>query len=302
MNKERFLAELREYLSVLENQEQDDILEEYAQHIDMKMKKGLSEEEAIRDFGSIEQLAVEILEAYHVNPDFRGKRASFRVPQSRLGVTRNFVGAKKNFSSGVSDLNGTNAKDNFWKKAGRQIKGMWTRGVHAIGNAFRWLGAKCRAFARWCSKPFTRRKSEDEVDTQEKRIERRGTEEMSGRIGKFFGTIGRGIVSLWRWLVRLCIFCLKFMWNAAWLIFTIFCGCMAMIALMGVGAIMIFLTQDYPLLGILLIFIGGLLCFGSLAYGAFSMLIRRPKDDKSQIGEEGKQERAKEEAAYEQTA
>ena len=61
MSKERFLSELREYLSILEDQEQEDILAEYAQHIDMKMLKGLSEEEAIRDFGSVKELAAEIL-------------------------------------------------------------------------------------------------------------------------------------------------------------------------------------------------------------------------------------------------
>lgn len=64
MNKEIFLTQLREYLKILEDREQEDILAEYAQHIDMKMQKGLSEEEAIRDFGPMEELAAEILEAY----------------------------------------------------------------------------------------------------------------------------------------------------------------------------------------------------------------------------------------------
>ena len=53
MNKETFLSELRGYLQILEDQEQEDILEEYAQHIDIKIQKGQSEEEAIRDFGSV---------------------------------------------------------------------------------------------------------------------------------------------------------------------------------------------------------------------------------------------------------
>ena len=70
MNKEMFLEELRGYLQILEDQEQDDIIEEYAQHIDMKLQKGLREEEAIRDFGPVKELAAEILEAYHVKPDF----------------------------------------------------------------------------------------------------------------------------------------------------------------------------------------------------------------------------------------
>ena len=63
MNKDKFLTELRAYLNILEKQEQEDILEEYAQHIDMKIQKGLSEEEAINDFGPVEELAAEILEA-----------------------------------------------------------------------------------------------------------------------------------------------------------------------------------------------------------------------------------------------
>ena len=71
MKKEAFLQELREYLQILEDQEQQDILDEYAQHIDMKLQKGLSEEEAIRDFGSVQELAGEILEAFHVKPNYQ---------------------------------------------------------------------------------------------------------------------------------------------------------------------------------------------------------------------------------------
>ena len=45
MNKTEFLDELKNGLAVLEEKEQQDILEEYTQHIDMKMERGLSEEE-----------------------------------------------------------------------------------------------------------------------------------------------------------------------------------------------------------------------------------------------------------------
>ena len=51
---------------ILEDEEQADILEEYTQHIDMKISTGLSEAEAIRDFGNVSELAAQILEAYHV--------------------------------------------------------------------------------------------------------------------------------------------------------------------------------------------------------------------------------------------
>ncbi len=66
MDKREFLKELGNYLNILEEQEQQDILNEYSQHIEMKMQKGMSEEEAIEDFGNLEVLAAEILSAYHI--------------------------------------------------------------------------------------------------------------------------------------------------------------------------------------------------------------------------------------------
>ena len=41
MNKEGFLKELRDHLRVLDEREQEDIIDEYAQHIDLKMKLSL---------------------------------------------------------------------------------------------------------------------------------------------------------------------------------------------------------------------------------------------------------------------
>ena len=70
MKKQEFLDELKGYLAVLEDEEQEDILGEYSQHIQMKIEKGMSEDEAIRDFGSLQELAAEILEAYHVKPGY----------------------------------------------------------------------------------------------------------------------------------------------------------------------------------------------------------------------------------------
>lgn len=71
MTKIEFLEHLEKRLQVLNKKERDDILGEYAQHIELKMENGLSEEEAIRDFGDLEELEIEILDAYNVNPDYR---------------------------------------------------------------------------------------------------------------------------------------------------------------------------------------------------------------------------------------
>ncbi len=74
MKKEEFLTKLRKNLSVLEEKEVQDIVEEYEQHIDMKMKGGLSEEEAIRDFGDLAELTAGILEAYHVKANYNAEK------------------------------------------------------------------------------------------------------------------------------------------------------------------------------------------------------------------------------------
>ncbi len=70
MDKKTFLEELRKSLRVLKEEELQDIIGEYEQHIDMKVQKGLTVEQAIADFGNVKELAAEILEAYHVRAEF----------------------------------------------------------------------------------------------------------------------------------------------------------------------------------------------------------------------------------------
>lgn len=277
MNKDRFLTELREYLSVLENQEQDDICAEYAQHIDMKIQKGLSEEEAIRDFGPVEQLAAEILEAYHVNPEFRRQGFLLKMPKLGTGVFRSPMQSKAAQGGRFSQDNDDNVQEEKVRPEGigGRVKKIMAGTAHRIGNAFRWIGKKCRALAGYLVRPFTRRKGETDGNVQERAMEKKRTRRMSASIGSACRMTGRGIAALWRGFVALCVFCLKFMWNAAWLLFALICACMAMITLLGVGMIVVFLVQGYPFIGFFLMSLGGLLCFGALAYGSFGLLIRK---------------------------
>lgn len=78
MTKEEFLKKLEQQLNLINDEERIDILSEYEQHIEMKITNGLSEEEAIEDFGDMDELVKEILEAYHINTDYgsRGRRLS----------------------------------------------------------------------------------------------------------------------------------------------------------------------------------------------------------------------------------
>ncbi len=71
MTKTEFLNLLEQRLFVLNDNERADLLSEYEQHIEMKIQSGLSEEEAIADFGDPEELIKELLEAYHLNTEYQ---------------------------------------------------------------------------------------------------------------------------------------------------------------------------------------------------------------------------------------
>ena len=56
MLKKEFLKELEDRLQMLNEKERKDMIEEYSQHISMRMESGMKEEEAIDDFGNIDDL------------------------------------------------------------------------------------------------------------------------------------------------------------------------------------------------------------------------------------------------------
>ena len=131
MNKEGFLKELESHLRVLDDKEQQDILDEYAQHIDLKMKSGLSEEEAIRDFGNIGELAADILEAYHVDPRFeeRRKGITIRKPdmESVSEGSKKLAGKIGGWLAGMKD-----SIHHMWeamRRGGRAFRGTTQEGV-----------------------------------------------------------------------------------------------------------------------------------------------------------------------------
>ena len=94
MKKEEFFKILNKRLSVIEQKELDDILEEYHQHIEMKMASGFSEEDAIKDFGDIDSLINDILEAYHVRIDYNDKKEAINEAVKATGDTAKNIFSK----------------------------------------------------------------------------------------------------------------------------------------------------------------------------------------------------------------
>lgn len=170
MDRQEFLDALKSHLQVLQDEEQEDILDEYLQHIEMKIKDGLEEEEAIKDFGPVEELAAEILEAYHVKPDlgqgresgrkrsrkFVGRTEAFSSSTgtfgSRTGACAGRVGTSSPTAEGIEEGAAAGELGRYIKGAALRILGVGKklgrlvircgRGVFwAIGSPFRWMGA-----------------------------------------------------------------------------------------------------------------------------------------------------------------
>lgn len=76
MNKLQFLNQLRVKLEILSDKEIKDILDEYSDTIDQKIQEGKTEEEAVKDFGDINELAQEILQAYKIDPNKKSRNSS----------------------------------------------------------------------------------------------------------------------------------------------------------------------------------------------------------------------------------
>lgn len=104
MTKKEFLDKLRKQLQVLAPQEIDDIIKEYEDHIDQKMKEGKTEEEAVSDFGSIEDLVKEILSAYKINDDYLKKENSMDRVLNQLADK--MIDFFKNFTKVISTKRG----------------------------------------------------------------------------------------------------------------------------------------------------------------------------------------------------
>ena len=77
MNKEELLEKLKKELAILNDKEKEDIINEYKDTIEEKVKHGQTEEDAVKDFGDIDELVSDILDAYKINPEYKEKDGSF---------------------------------------------------------------------------------------------------------------------------------------------------------------------------------------------------------------------------------
>lgn len=275
MSKQEFLDILKTQLQVLEEKEQKDILDEYALHIDMKVENGQSEEQAIQDFGSIDDLAADILEAYHVNP-------AYCTPSA--------------------------VQKKAWKTP--DMNKVKEESIEVCARAGGFCKRKCKAFGQMCQKGFTNAKTAYRENKEKvkqffsgKKGERTETpvseEKKRGMIGKTCRGIGRfvsrtlcglaaAVSTLAGLTVMACIWCIRTGWNLFCILMAFWSALMAVGALFSLGVLLICVTQGYPLRGVTIGSFGLLLCSTALT-GLFVSF--RKKEKKSEQQEEVVQER-----------
>ena len=91
MTKQEFLTRLKMKLSVLSTDEITDIIDEYSEIIDEKINEGKTEQQAVHDFGNVDELAREILKAYKIDDQFTEKEDWSRQLSSILNDVASFL-------------------------------------------------------------------------------------------------------------------------------------------------------------------------------------------------------------------
>ena len=70
MTKEEFIKKLKNKIRMLDQKEIDDIISEYEGFIEEKKSSGMSEKEAVKSLGDINEIAKDLLSAYKIDDDY----------------------------------------------------------------------------------------------------------------------------------------------------------------------------------------------------------------------------------------
>lgn len=279
MDKKTFIKELKLALSVLQQEELDDIISEYEQHIDMKQASGLTEEDAIADFGSLDELAAEILEAYHVRADYAAGQRKGKNDQEPGQIQA--VWAK----TGAAMTRGAGKAGRwlwrillFWRtmleKPVVWMKNRWRKHMNYQGTLEPWQEEK-----ESCQK-------EDALEAEG--VQEQGRGQFSGRSHRKSGMgwalwdggrTGAGKVKgFFRDLCRIGIgtvlWGIRMVWNGACIGAALCCGGFGLCCLYCMGLLTVLLLQGYPLAGVTLGCVGLVMCSFSASWLSITMLLR----------------------------
>ena len=252
MSKEEFLRELERKLHVLNEQERRDVLEDYAQHIDLKIKNGQTEEEAVRSLGDPGELAAEMLDVYHINSEyasepFVSEDAGEASRDDKNRVTGSVEKKKGFFGSLRKRIVRSSAAGKEKGKAVRRQKAEKEKGF--LGNLqertagmFAAGGEKRKAAH---AQRNEKRSLKREIRKERRKEKKRMKEEKPGY--RSAGTVLAGAVSRCAALIRACVL---FCWKAVLFMTALPILFFGAFGLFLGGIVLVLLLQGYPLTGI----------------------------------------------------
>lgn len=276
MDKKTFISKLEQALSVLQEEELRDIISEYEQHIDLKQESGLTEEEAIADFGSLDELTAEILEAYHVRADYavsRKRRQKSMAGEKETGLIFSQI-HKGCTRAGIFVADGVRCTSRhlweflFFLRESAKRPVVWLQKLWRKGQKFH---GTTEALEIDCEKGLQSNKPEERraVPSLVKEWQKTMGRMMHGGIGLAVKTMSF-MVHAFLWAVRM-------VWNGFCVGAALFLGGFGLLCLFCLGMLAVLLMQHYPLAGVTLGCFGLVLCSFSAA-GLFVSLIKRKKE------------------------
>lgn len=289
MDKKTFLEELKKSLRVLKEEELQDIIGEYEQHIDMKVKNGLTVEQAIADFGNVKELAAEILEAYHVRAEYSLTEGTVLEEPVEQNLQEFQIKAEKPVESPEREEKFKKFR-HMGSPVGKRVRAWIGIGCGAVWKFFGW----CR---RQVVRPFAALKEMGRLWKEKRSVEQpeNGGGEVAGKqstkrnplsdmrvhTAGLIGRTGKGISvmvgGMWRLLLCAALWCIRFFWNCCFVGFALFSCMFGLMALFANGVLAVLWMQGYPLAGLTLGCMGVVLCLFAAAALSWTLLWRKQR-------------------------
>lgn len=301
MDKKIFLDELRKSLRVLKEEELQDIIGEYEQHIDMKVKNGLTVEQAIADFGNVKELASEILEAYHVRAEYSMTDEQDTDEKLSAAQKENVVSSQNTQSmepeeEPVEETEKTKilSKVNEWLKNVVCKLGFWFHTLWKfLQNICSWCVCQCKRPFVWIKRKWSDWKETRKIKNAEKRnvdselsdkpkqlqVPKKQTVHTDGLFVRTIRGTGNMMLQLWNWMITMTLWCLHTGWNCCVVFTSLLVAGLGLICLFMTGVLTVLWMQGYPLAGLSIGCLGLVLCLFAAAAFIWTLMWRRTKKE-----------------------
>lgn len=266
MNKVEFLDALHRRIDMLDDAEVVDILNEYSLHIECKVKCGMTEDEAVADFGDVGELAADVLAAYHV----------------KAGCATAAPGAAGNAAAAVADVPGASAcvpettpqadaagaaegPIGILRRAWKGACSLARRGCDAVVGAFRGFCTGCACF---CDRAWSkiRREGNDRADVEASCATSAHPGSAGAAVPKrstAFARLSAMCRGFCQWVVRCVRFALRLVglmvkWCVVFALMAavLFCACSSIASVFCFGVVAVMSLMGYPLIGAALVLLG----------------------------------------------